>query len=80
MSCAIQTRKDSLLTIFTALGAEQFLVHTIAFQWIFAFVIMGLLFFFTVWTAAPAVFGGREPFPSGTVVSEDQERQPLLRE
>jgi hypothetical protein len=64
------------LSILTAsLGVGQFFTKTVAFQWIFAFTIMATLFVATVFIAVPGVFGnaGREP-----VISEDQERAPLL--
>jgi len=48
----------------------------IAFQWIFAFVIMATLFIFTVLVATPGVNQG--PFKRGAVVEEDRERAPLL--
>lgn len=47
----------------------------IALQWIFAFVIMGVLFVLSVMSA----ISGWSPFPRGAVVSESQEREPLLR-
>jgi hypothetical protein len=65
------------LSILTAsLGVRQFFIKIIAFQWIFAFVIMGVLFVATLAIALPGVFGGfrRE----GAVVPTDQERAPLL--
>lgn len=62
-----------------ALGVAQFLTHIVAFQWIFAFVIMAVLFVFSLWVAMPQLVG-REPFKRGAVVSEDQERQPLLQD
>jgi len=65
------------LSILTAsLGVRQFFIKIIAFQWIFAFVIMGVLFVATLAIALPSVFGGfrRE----GAVVPTDQERAPLL--
>lgn len=51
----------------------------IAFQWIFAFVIAGLLFFGSFFIGAPQWFGqGREVRQEGAVVDEDRERAPLL--
>lgn len=65
------------LSVLTAsLGVGQFLRQFVAFQWIFAFVIMGTLFLSTLVVAVPGVFGtsfSREP-----VIAEDQERAPLL--
>lgn len=51
----------------------------IAFQWIFAFVIMGLLLLFTLAIAVPGMFGKELTLRrDGDVVSEDRERRPLL--
>ncbi|KAI9892230.1 MAG: hypothetical protein M1814_001689 [Vezdaea aestivalis] len=70
------------LTILTAaLGVGQFLTKVIAFQWIFAFVIMSLLFIFTLIIAVPGIFGKDVSFGTrGEVVGEDRERQPLLND
>ncbi|KAG9965161.1 DUF1774-domain-containing protein, partial [Aureobasidium melanogenum] len=62
-----------------ALGVSQFLTHVIAFQWIFAFVIMGVLFILSVLVSFPGIIG-QDPFKRGAVVGEDRERQPLLQE
>jgi len=64
---------------YIALGVAQFLTHIVAFQWIFAFIIMGILFVLSV-TVGLRDRLGVQPFKPGAVVSEDQERQPLLRE
>ncbi|MCJ1303342.1 hypothetical protein MMC08_006151 [Hypocenomyce scalaris] len=67
------------LSILTAsLAVHQFFIKTIAFQWIFAFVIMGVLFLFTLAIAVPGYFGKELTFRRDGVVSEDRERQPLL--
>ena len=68
------------LSILTAsLGVGQFLTKAIAFQWIFAFIIMGILFVVTVGIALPGVFGKEFTFRrEQNVVSSDQERAPLL--
>jgi len=66
------------LSILTAsLGVGQFLRQIVAFQWIFAFAIMATLFVSTLVVTVPGVFGttAREP-----VISEDQERAPLLED
>jgi hypothetical protein len=60
----------SILTLALALG--QFWTKVIAFQWIFAFVIFGVLFVGTVVIALPGV--RKETAP----VSADNERAPLL--
>lgn len=55
------------------------MTHVIAFQWIFAFVIMGILFILSVLVGMPGLIG-QDPFKRGAVVSQDAERQPLLDE
>lgn len=69
----------ALSILAAAIGVSQFLEKTIAFQWIFAFVIMGVLFVFSL---AISVLGilGRDPFKRGEIVSEDRERAPLLQD
>ncbi|VZH96295.1 unnamed protein product, partial [Fusarium fujikuroi] len=47
----------SLSVFAAAIGVSQFLHQVIAFQWIFAFVIMALLFIATVVVAVPAATG-----------------------
>jgi len=68
------------LSILTAsLGVGQFLTKAIAFQWIFAFVIMGVLFIATIGIALPGIFGKEFSFRrEQNVVPADQERAPLL--
>jgi hypothetical protein len=68
------------LSILTAsLGVGQFFTKAIAFQWIFAFVIMGVLFVATVGIALPGIFGKEFTFRrEQNVVPADQERAPLL--
>lgn len=70
------------LSILTAsLGVGQFFTKTIAFQWIFAFVIMGVLFLATLAIAVPGIFGKEFTFRrEGAVVPADQERAPLLED
>ena len=50
----------------------------IAFQWIFAFVIMGCLLLLSVLIGVPGLFGERGIRHDGHIVSEDRERAPLL--
>jgi hypothetical protein len=68
------------LSILTAsLGVGQFFTKAIAFQWIFAFVIMGILFVATLGIAIPGIFGKELSFRrEQSVVPADQERAPLL--
>lgn len=68
-----------LQTQTTALAVHQFGIQVIALQWIFAFVIMGVLFLATLVFAAPEVFGDKGPRSLGGV-GEDRERQPLLND
>lgn len=68
------------LSVLTAsLGVGQFFTKVIAFQWIFAFVIMAILFLATLVIAIPGIFGKEISFRrEGAVVPADQERAPLL--
>ncbi|KAF2091516.1 DUF1774-domain-containing protein [Saccharata proteae CBS 121410] len=67
----------ALSILAAAIGVSQFLTHVIAFQWIFAFVIMAVLFVTSIAVGMPGVVG-RDPFKRGEIVSEDRERAPLL--
>lgn len=58
---------------------SQLLTKVIAFQWIFAFIITGLLFVFSVAVGIPGLVG-KDPFKRGQIVSEDRERAPLLQD
>jgi hypothetical protein len=64
------------LTTLLALGVHQFILATIALQWIFAFTIMAVLFLASVVVAFPDATGVQ--FGRGQVVSQDRERAPLL--
>jgi len=67
------------LSVLTAsLGVGQFLRQIVAFQWIFAFAIMGTLFVSTLLIAVPGAFGREISFGREPVIAEDQERAPLL--
>jgi len=78
------TYKDYTIGIELALlslgiAIAQLQVHVIAFQWIFAFVIAGVLFVASIVIGAPQVFGqDRSVRQEGAIVSEDRERAPLL--
>jgi len=67
-----------LSTLAAAIGVAQFLNQVIAFQWIFAFVIMSVLFVSTVVVALPAVQNRKRD--AAIVAPADQERAPLLGE
>lgn len=65
------------LSILTAaIGVGQFYRQIIAFQWIFAFTIMAILFVFTVVVAVPAARG--KEFRWRRAAGADAERAPLL--
>lgn len=68
----------SLSVLAASIGVAQFLRQVIAFQWIFAFIIMALLFIMTVVVAVPAWTGREIKWRRDT--SGDQERAPLLNE
>jgi hypothetical protein len=60
---------------------HQFLIKTVALQWIFAFVIMGVLFVATCLIALPGAVGKDFSMRrEGLIVDEDRERQPLLND
>jgi hypothetical protein len=65
----------ALSVLASAIGTTQFLWKIVALQWIFAFAIMGMLFFTSALVAA-----GADPFKRGLIVNEDRERAPLLAE
>ncbi|KAI6783424.1 uncharacterized protein J7T54_004451 [Emericellopsis cladophorae] len=67
----------SLSVLAAAIGVSQFLRQIIALQWIFAFVIMAMLFIATVAVAVPA-WTGREIRWKRS--SDEGERAPLLNE
>jgi len=67
----------NLSVLSAALGVAQFHRQTIAFQWIFAFTIMAVLFVLTVLIAVPAMMGRDVPFV-GRRQTSDTERAPLL--
>jgi len=70
----------NLSVLTAALGVHQFFLKVIAFQWIFAFVIMSILFIVTLIIAIPGLFGKEITFGRNNVVNEDQERAPLLND
>lgn len=67
----------SLSVLAAAIGVGQFFDRVVAFQWIFAFVIMAVLFISTVVIAVPAWTGREYSWPRRATPS-DQERAPLL--
>jgi len=73
----------ALSILSASLGVGQFFTKAVAFQWIFAFVIMAVLFIATVLIAVPGIFGKDHSFrreTEGEVVGRDQERAPLLND
>ena len=67
----------SLSVLAAAIGVSQFLRQIIALQWIFAFVIMAVLFIATVVVAVPAWTGREIKWKRS---SDEGERAPLLNE
>jgi len=73
----------ALSVLSASLGVAQFFRQVIAFQWIFAFTIMSVLFVFTLLIAVPAWTGRELPWggrASTTAEPADTERAPLLGE
>jgi len=68
----------ALSVLSAAIGVAQFKRQVVAFQWIFAFIIMALLFIMTITIAVPRVAGRDSRWRR--VTSADQERAPLLNE
>jgi len=67
----------SMAFLIAGLGVGQFFTKVIAFQWIFAFAIMGTVFVLSCAVAVPGIFG----FRTGAEASgNDRERAPLLQE
>jgi len=66
-----------LSVLSASLGVAQFFRQIIAFQWIFSFTIMAVLFVFTVIVALPA-WSGREVSWGRQQSTADTERAPLL--
>jgi len=67
----------NLSVLAAAIGVAQFYDRIIAFQWIFAFTIMAVLFVSTVIVALPA-WTGRDLGWGKKTAPADQERAPLL--
>ncbi len=66
------------LTVLTAaLGVAQFERQFVALQWIFAFVIMAVLFVFSLTIAVP-IWSGHNVQWSRRSPPQDSERAPLL--
>ena len=67
--------------LFQALAVHQFLLKVVALQWIFAFVIMGVLFVATLGITVPRYFGKEISFDRERIlVEEDGESRPLLND
>lgn len=69
----------SLSVLTAAIGVAQFQRQFIAFQWIFAFTIMALLFLATLGVAVP-VWTGKEIKWNSRAPAADAERAPLLND
>lgn len=64
-----------------ALALGQFFTKVIALQWIFAFIIMSLLFIVSVLIGIPGILGEKASIRhDGHVVPEDLERRPLIED
>jgi len=71
----------ALSILAASLGVGQFFTRTIAFQWIFAFTIMAVLFLASLAIGIPGLFGKEISFRrEQSVVPADQERAPLLQD
>jgi hypothetical protein len=70
----------SLSVLAASIGVAQFLNQIIAFQWIFSFTIMAVLFVFTLVAAVPAATGRDVPWRRSQAPPQDTERAPLLGE
>ncbi|KAI1079539.1 DUF1774-domain-containing protein [Whalleya microplaca] len=68
----------NLSVLSAAIGVSQFFRQVVAFQWIFAFTIMAVLFVATVIVAVPAATG--KDFKFARTRETDTERAPLLNE
>lgn len=68
----------ALSVLSASLGVGQFFRKAIAFQWIFAFVIMAVLFLATLVVAVPGIFGKEIGIARREEREEDTERAPLL--
>jgi hypothetical protein len=67
-----------LSSLAAAIGVGQFLRQIVALQWIFAFVIMALLFLGTLGVAVPAWTGKEIKWRRAP--ESDAERAPLLND
>ena len=62
-----------------ALAVHQFTHKFVALQWIFAFVIMAVLFVLSIPIMISFLLGKQAPVvPRGAIVDEERERQPLI--
>jgi hypothetical protein len=68
-----------LSVLSASIGVAQFFHQVIAFQWIFSFTIMAVLFVFTLIVAVPAASGRDVPW-ARSAPAGDAERAPLLGE
>jgi hypothetical protein len=69
----------ALSILSASIGVQQFFIKIIALQWIFAFVVMGVLFVTTLLVSVPGIFGeGFSLRREAQVVPADEERAPLL--
>ena len=64
---------------FIALALGQLSTKVIAFQWVFAFIIMACLIILSLGVGIPGLFGSVKTRAEG-IVDEDRERAPLLED
>jgi len=68
-----------LAILSLSIALSQMATKIFALQWIFAFVIMGVLALLSLAIGIPGLFGKEFTFRrEGDIVSSDRERQPLL--
>jgi hypothetical protein len=72
----------ALSVLSAAIGVAQFERQIVAFQWIFAFTIMAVLFVATLTIAVPGAMSGREGhwWQREQPPPQDAERAPLLHD
>ncbi|MCJ1306988.1 hypothetical protein MMC25_000632 [Agyrium rufum] len=70
----------AMTALSLSLAVHQIGTKTIALQWIFAFVVFGLLAFFSLAVAVPAYFGKELSFRGENRIIQDEETAPLLSE
>ena len=78
-SATVIATEDAANLFYLALAVHQLLLKVVALQWIFAFVIMALLFVLTMGVAVPSAFGKQLSLDRDEPI-QDEEQAPLLRD